>query len=65
MQLEPSCEKIYKTEAYDRFEAYCDDEQGGDCDNCMACDKYDRQAIVNLLIPLIRKEERNKFRKQG
>jgi hypothetical protein len=54
-----SSERIYKTKAYDKLEAFCDDEQGGD--SCfMMTDKFDRQQVVNLLIPIIRKEERNK-----
>ena len=52
----PSIERRYKTKAYDILEAYCDDDQGGDCDNCMVADKYDRQAVVNLLLPTIRRE---------
>lgn len=52
-------DRIYKTEAYDELEAFCDDEQGGSSD-FMLCDKYDRQQVVNLLIPIIRKEYRNK-----
>ena len=54
-----SIERIYKTKAYDKLEAFCDDEQGGNSD-FMMCDKFDRQAVVNLLIPIIRKEERLK-----
>jgi hypothetical protein len=54
-----SSERIYKTKAYDKLEAFCDDEQGGD--SCfMMADKFDRQQVVNLLIPIIRKEERIK-----
>lgn len=52
-----SIERIYNTKAYDKLEAFCDDEQGGDSDFLM-CDKFDRQQVVNLLIPLIRKELR-------
>lgn len=56
-----STERIYKTEAYDRLEAFCDDDQGGD--SCfMMSDKYDRQQVVNLIIPIIRKEERERFK---
>lgn len=58
----PSIERIYSTKAYDAFEAYVDDDQGGDCDRCMAADKYDRQAIVNYLYPIIRKELRGSKR---
>jgi len=54
-----SIERIYKTEAYDKLEAFCDDEQGGHSDFIMT-DKWDRQKVVNLLVPLIRKEERGK-----
>jgi len=57
-----SIERIYNTKAYDKLEAYCDDEQGGDSDNCMIADKYDRQAVVNLLVPVIRKEIRDKIK---
>lgn len=57
-----SIERIYKTKAYDKLEAYCDDEQGGDSDRCMMADKYSRQAVVNLLIPIIRKEVRDKLK---
>ena len=53
---QPSIERIWKTEAYDLLEAYCDDDQGGECENAMMCDKYDRHAVVNLLVPIIRKE---------
>jgi len=51
-----SIERIYKTKAYDKLEAFCDDDQGGDCDNCLLADKYDRQKIINLLYPIIKKE---------
>lgn len=51
----PPIERIYKTKAYDLLEAFCDDDQGGESD-FMMCDKYDRQQVVNLLIPVIRKE---------
>jgi hypothetical protein len=54
-----SCDRIYKTKAYDKLEAFCDDEQGGDSCRVMA-DKYDRQEIVNLLIPVIRREEQKR-----
>ena len=54
---EPSTERIYKTKAYDRLEAFCDDEQGGQSD-FMMCDKFDRQQVVNLLVPIIRNEMR-------
>ena len=57
-----SIDRIYKTKAYDKLEAYCDDEQGGDYENCMIADKYDRQAVINLLIPIIRKEERERLK---
>ena len=57
-----SIERIYKTKAYDKLEAFCDDEQGGDSDNCMMADKWDRQQVVNLLVPIIRNEERKKIR---
>ena len=57
-----SIERIYKTKAYDKLEDYCDDDKGGDCDNCMIADKYDRQAVINLLIPLIRKEEKERLK---
>jgi len=60
--LKPSCDRIYRTNAYDKLEAYCDDEQGGNSDNCMIADKFDRQAVVNLLIPVIRKEIRDKLK---
>jgi len=51
----PSIERIHKTEAYDVLEAFCDDDKGGESD-FMLCDKYDRQQVVNLLYPIIRKE---------
>ena len=51
-----SIERIHKTEAYDLFEAWCDDDQGGDSDNALAADKYDRQQIINLLYPIIKRE---------
>jgi len=55
-----SIERRYRTGAYDKLEAFCDDEQGGD--SCFSmCDKFDRQQVVNLLIPIIRKEERDKL----
>jgi len=57
-----SIERIYNTKTYDKLEAYCDDEQGGDSDNYMIADKYDRQAVVNLLVPVIRKEIRDKIK---
>ena len=57
-----SIERIYKTKAYDKLEAFCDDEQGGDSDNCMMADKWDRQQVVNLLVPISRNEERKKRR---
>ena len=50
------CDRIYKTGAYDLIERYCDDEQGGDYENSIMADKFDNQAVVNLLIPLIRRE---------
>jgi len=52
-------ERIYKTKAYEELENFCNDEEGGSSD-FMMCDKFDRQAVVNLLIPIIRKEEREK-----
>lgn len=58
-QLKAPIERIYKTKAYDLLEAFCDDDQGGESD-FMMCDKYDRQQVVNLLIPLIRRETREK-----
>ena len=59
---EPSIERIYKTKAYDKLEAFCDDDKGGD--SCfMMADKFDRQQVVNLLIPIIRKEERERLSK--
>jgi len=59
-----SIERIYKTKAYDKLEAFCDDEQDGDS-SFMMCDKFDRQQVVNLLIPMIRKEERERLKKNG
>ena len=53
----PPTDRIYKTKAYDALEAFCDDEQGGDSCFTMA-DKFDRQQVVNLLVPIIRKEMR-------
>lgn len=59
-QINPPIERIYKTKAYDKLEAMCNDDEGGD--SCfMMCDKFDRQAVVNLLIPIIRKEERDRL----
>jgi len=55
-----SIERIYKTKAYDKLEAFCDDEQGGDSCFTLA-DKFDRQQVVNLLIPIIRKELKQKL----
>lgn len=52
-------DRIYKTGAYDKLEAFCDDELGGDSCFTLA-DKFDREQVVNLLIPIIRKEEREK-----
>lgn len=60
---EPSIERIYRTEAYDKLDAFCDDEQGGDSEFIMV-DKWDRQQVVNLLVPLIRNETREKLRKE-
>ena len=57
-----SIERIYKTKAYDKLEAFCDDDQEGNSD-FMMCDKFDRQQVVNLLIPTIRKEERERLLK--
>ena len=57
-----SIERIYNTKAYDVIEAFCDDEQGGNSDFIM-CDKYDRQQVINLLVPIIRNELRNKIKK--
>ena len=54
-----STNRIYKTKAYDKLAAFCDDDQGGDCDFIMA-DKFDRQQVVNLLVPIIRNEDRKK-----
>lgn len=54
-----SIDRIYKTAAYDALNAFCDDDQGGDS-SFMLCDKYDKQQVVNLLVPIIRREEREK-----
>lgn len=55
-----SIDRIYKTKAYDKLEAFCDDEQGGD--SCfMMADKFDRQQVVNLILPIIRKEIKDKI----
>ena len=54
---QPSIDRIYKTEAYDKLEAFCDDDKGGDS-GFMLVDKFDRQQVVNLLVPIIRKEMR-------
>ena len=57
-----SIERTYKTKAYDKLEAFCDDEQGGDS-TFMMSDIFDRNQVVNLLVPIIRKEERDKLKK--
>lgn len=49
-------DRIYKTSAYDKLE---DAYESGWNDNFMA-DKFDRQQIVNFIIPIIRKEERER-----
>ena len=59
-----SDERIYNTKAYDVLEAFCDDDKGGDSSFFMA-DKYDRQQVVNLLIPIIRKEVRERMKEAG
>lgn len=56
-----SIERIYKTKAYDKLEAFCDDDEGGDSTFTLA-DKYDRQQVINLVIPIIRAEERKKLK---
>ena len=58
-----TCQKtrIYKTKAYDKLEEFCDDDKGGDS-SFMMCDKFDRQEVVNLLIPIIRRETRGRFK---
>lgn len=55
-----SIERIYDTQAYDILEAYTDDDQGGDIDNCMMADKFDRQSVVNLLFAVFKKEQKIK-----
>lgn len=57
-------DRIYKTKAYDKLDAFCDDEQGGNSDFIMI-DKYDREQVVNLLVPIIRDEEKKKRFKSG
>ena len=49
-------DRIYETSAYDRLE---DAYKSGFNENFMA-DKFDRQQMVNFLIPIIRKEERER-----
>jgi len=53
-----SIDRIYKTKAYDVLEKFCEEEE-----DFLMCDKYDRQQVVNLLIPIIRKEERERLSK--
>jgi len=48
-----SGDRIYKTIAYDRLEEVY---ESGWCDNMMT-DKFDRQQMVNFLVPIIRNEQ--------
>ena len=57
-----SIERVYKTEAYDKLNAFCDDDKGGNSDFLM-CDKYDRQQVVNLIVQVVRRELKKNARK--
>lgn len=59
-----SIDRIYDTEAYDILEAFCDDDLGGESD-FMMCDKYDRQQVINLIFPIIKKELQKKGMKNS
>jgi len=50
-----SIKRIYKTKAYDELEAFCGDDKGGDSMFLMG-DIFNRQQVVNLLLPIIEKE---------
>ena len=54
---QPAIDRIYLTTAYDVLEAFCDDDKGGNSD-FMLCDKFDRQQVINLIVPIIRNEVR-------
>lgn len=54
-----SIERIFKTNAYNILE---DAYMSGFNENYMT-DTYDRRQLVNFLLPIIRKEERERYRK--
>ena len=54
-----STDEIYETNAYELLDAFCDDDKGGQSDFIMA-DRFDRNQVVNLLYPLIKKEIRKR-----
>jgi len=53
-----SIERIYRTKAYDKVLEYTQENP-----DFFLADIWDKQLIVNLILPLIRKEEREKLKK--